>query len=74
MAEKEGQETITDASDWPAPEMREFESKLRCPICQDFFRTTVILRSCSHNCKALPVVIESFISLLFVYSKGVFGC
>lgn len=51
-------DAITDASDWPSPEMREFESKLRCPICQDFFRTAVLLKTCSHNCRALAAILN----------------
>jgi hypothetical protein len=46
----EDAEDVSDASDWPMREMREFERKLRCPICQDFFRGALLLRPCSHNC------------------------
>ncbi|PJF16931.1 hypothetical protein PSACC_03263 [Paramicrosporidium saccamoebae] len=44
------QDEVTDASDWPKAELREFERKLRCPICQDFYRAAMMLRGCSHNC------------------------
>lgn len=59
-------EAISDASDWPCSAMREFERKLRCPICHDFIRTCLLLRPCSHNCTSVRARPQTCLPLLIL--------
>ncbi|XP_071960254.1 E3 ubiquitin-protein ligase RAD18-like [Antedon mediterranea] len=43
--------TVTDPTDWPStmPELRTIDTLLRCPICYEFLKTSMMVPECSHN-------------------------
>lgn len=42
---------LEDPSDWPAhfPELRQIDELLRCPICKEYFETSLVSSNCGHT-------------------------
>lgn len=50
-----GEEGIDDPSDFQANAFQDLDEHFRCPICKEFFETTMILSTCSHSFCALCI-------------------
>lgn len=50
-----GGEGFDDPSDFEATILSNLDEHLRCPICKEFFDTTMILSTCSHSFCALCI-------------------
>lgn len=40
----------SDYTDWPLDDMRNFEKMLKCPICYEWLKGSVIFDNCGHAC------------------------
>jgi E3 ubiquitin-protein ligase RAD18 len=50
-----GGDGVDDPSDFQALAFQQLDEHLRCPICKEFFDTTMILSNCSHSFCALCI-------------------
>jgi rubrerythrin len=49
------EDSVDDPSDFQSKPFQDLDEHLRCPICKEFFDTTLILSTCSHSFCALCI-------------------